>query len=533
MLDVLIRNGWIADGTGNPRFPADVAIAGDRIVDVARLSEATAHRVIDATGKIVCPGFVDPNGHSDWTVLTNPTGDSFIYQGVTSEIVGNCGNSFAPVSELSRAFITARLRAHAYEGPVEWSSFAEYLDVTAKSGSSTNLAWIVGHNAMRYAAGVSGHECTEDQARTMECYVREAMEAGALGMSSGLEFEPGRSATTEELIRLAKVAGEYDGYYTSHTRNRDVRLQESTEEFLTIVRESGTHGEYLHLNVRYNTGASDGAWQQAVDTLERERQSGLDVLTDTTPFTFGTGMMAGILPPRIFEGGVESALEYLRDPIARLQLRQECDRYWRFISRGDWERVRIEGSRTHPEIDGKNFREIAELWGKDEWDCYFDILVAAGRGMESIQIVGILFTEEHLAEMIRHPLFSLSADTWSSRIDGPLSEVTRLPLPYCGHVHYLTHHVREKGTLRLEECIRKLTSMPATHFGLKGRGLLRPGYFADVAVFDYEALDDVSTLEKPVAYARGFEYVLVNGVFTLDAGRHTGALAGRILRRGA
>jgi N-acyl-D-amino-acid deacylase len=532
VLDVLIRNGWIADGTGNPRYPADVAIEGERIVEVARLPEAPARRVIDATGKTVCPGFVDPNGHSDWTVLTNPTGDSFIHQGVTSEVVGNCGNSFAPVSELSRAFITARLRAHAYEGPVEWSSFAQYLDVAVESGSSTNMAWIVGHNAMRYAAGVAGPECSEDQARTMEGHVREAMEAGALGMSSGLEFEPGRSATTEELIRLAKVAGKYDGYYTSHTRNRDARLQESTEEFLRIVRESGTHGEYLHLNVRYNTGAPEGGWQRAVDMLARERESGLDVLTDTTPFTFGTGMMAGILPPRIFERGVESALAYLQDPAARRQLRHECDRYWRFISRGDWERVRIEGSRTHPEIDGKNFREIAELWGRDEWDCYFDILVEAGREMESIQVVGMLFTEEHLAEMIRHPLFSLSADTWSSRTDGPLSEVTRFPLPYCGHVHYLTHHVREMGTLRLEECIRKMTSMPATHFGLRGRGLIRPGYFADVVVFDYDALDNGSTVENPVAYARGVEHVLVNGVFTLDSGRHTGARAGRILRRG-
>jgi N-acyl-D-amino-acid deacylase len=530
MLDVLIHGGWVADGTGNPAYPVDVAVEGERIADIGRFPHAVARRTIDATGKIVCPGFVDPNGHSDWTILTNPTGDSFIHQGITSEIVGNCGNSFAPVSDLSRDFIGARLRQHAYAGSVSWSYFADYLHTISAMGTSTNMAWIVGHNAMRYAAGVSGPACTEEQARTMEGYVREAMEAGAIGMSSGLEFEPGRSATTAELIRCAKVAGEYDGYYTSHIRNRDEFLQQAVDEFLTIVRESGTHGELLHLNVRYDTGAAEGAWQRAVDTLEAERRSGLDVLTDTTPFTFGTGMMAGILPPRIFADGAEQAVEYLRDPTARRQLRGECDRYWRFISRGAWERLRMEGSREYPELNGKNFREIADLRGKDEWDCYFDILAAAGRGMESIQIVGILFTEEHLAEMIRHPLFSLSADTWSSRVDGPLSEVTRFPLPYCGHVHYLTHHVREKGTLRLEECIRKLTSMPATHFGLRGRGLLQPGYFADIVVFDYEALDDVSTLENPVAYARGVEYVLVNGVFTLDGGRHTGARAGQMLR---
>jgi N-acyl-D-amino-acid deacylase len=533
MLDVLIRNGRLADGTGNPLYPADVAIQGDRIVDVARLPGATARRVIDATGKIVCPGFVDPNGHSDWTILANPTGDSFIHQGVTTEIVGNCGNSFAPVSDRSRAFITARLREHAYTGPVEWSSFGEYLDLIEDTKTSTNIAWIVGHNAIRYATGVASEKCSADQTETMRAYVQEAMEAGAIGLSSGLEFEPGRSATTEELIDLARVAGEYDGYYTSHTRNRDQFLQESVDEFVTIVRESGTHGEHLHLNVRHNTGAAPGAWQRAVDTLERARERGLDVQTDTTPFLFGTGMMAGILPPRLYKEGIDKAVEYLRDPVTRRQLRTECDRYWRFISRGEWERVRMEGCHQHPEINGKNFREIAELWRMDEWDCYFTILADAGHGMESIQIVGTLFTEEHMAEMIGHPLFSLSADTWSSRVDGPLSEVTRFPLPYCGHVHYLTHHVREKGTLRLEECIRKMTSMPATHFNLRGRGLLRPGYFADVAVFDFEQLDDVSTIENPVAYARGVEHVLVNGVFTLDGSRHTGVRAGTMLRRAA
>jgi N-acyl-D-amino-acid deacylase len=531
MLDVLIKGGWIADGTGNPAYPADVAIEGDRIVEVGRLPRANAHRIVDAASKMVCPGFVDPNGHSDWTILANPTGDSFIHQGITSEIVGNCGNSFAPVSDLSRSFIGGRLRQHAWSEPVEWSTFGEYLETIAAMRTSTNMAWLAGHNAIRYAAGVTTPQCSEEQVRTMEAYVREAMEAGALGMSSGLEFEPGRSATTEELIRLAKVAGSYDGYYTSHIRNRDEFLQDAVEEFLTIVRESATHGELLHLNVRYNTGAREGAWQKAVDTLEAERRHGMDVLTDTTPFTFGTGMMAGILPPRLFACGVEAATASLRDPSARRQLRSECDRYWRFISAGEWERVRMEGSEEYPELAGKNFTEISEMWGKDEWDCYFDILANAGAGMESIQVVGILFTEEHLAEMIGHPLFSLSADTWSSRIDGPLSKVTRFPLPYCGHIHYLTHHVREKGTLRLEECIRKLTSMPATHFGLRGRGLVQSGYFADVVVFDYEALDDVSTLEHPVAYATGVEHVLVNGVFTLDGGKHTGARAGKMLRR--
>ncbi len=531
MLDVLIRNGWLADGTGNPTYPADLGIHGDRIAAIGRLSDAQAQRVIDATDRIVCPGFVDADGHTDYTMFANPTLESTVRQGVTTEVVGGCGNSFAPVSTVSHQFIAGRLRELAYEGPVEWSSFADYLDAIAAMGTSGNFAFLVGHNALRYAAGVFEPKARSDQLRAMENYVREAMEAGALGLSSGLEFEPGRSAPTEELVELARVAAEYGGCYVSHIRNRDTHFQEAVDEFVEIVRRSTQRGQLQHLNVRYNTGADEGAWQRAVDTMGRARRDGLAILSDAFPFPFALGLMAGILPPWLFDEGVGRAAERLRDRGIRERLRVDCDRYWRFIHRGEWDRVRLQGSPQHPELNGKTFREIAALWGKDEWDCYFDVLAAAGVRLESVLMVGTLFTEEHLAEMIRHPLFCLSPDNWSSRIDGPLSEVTRHPLPYCGHVHFLTHHVRERGTLRLEEAIRKMTSMPASHFGLHDRGLLRPGCAADVVVFDFEALDDVSTWERPLAYARGVEHVLVNGVMVVDGGEHTGARPGRVLRR--
>ncbi len=523
MLDLVIRGGWVADGTGNPRFPAEVAIEGGRIVAVERLPGAAARRVIDAHGLVVSPGFVDVNSHSDWSVHCNPELQSTVRQGVTTEIVANCGNGFAPVTEGSREFVTARLREFGYEGPIDWTSFASYLETIERLKTSANLGFMLGHNTLRFACG--------GDLQRMEAEVEAAMEAGAYGLSTGLEFEPGRRAETEELIRLAKVAGRHGGWHSSHIRNRDEHLQDAVEEFLTVVRESGCRGELLHLNVRHNSGADQGAWERAVRTLERERSAGLDVLTDTTPYPYGTGMMAAILPDWLFEGGLDGALRGLADPEVRRRLRGDCDRYWRFIDRGEWDRVRLQGSPQFPELEGKSFAEISELWGKDPWDCYFDVMLAAGPGFESIQLIGMLFTEEHLAEMICHPLFMLSADTFSSRTDGPLAKVLRHPLPYAGHVHFLTHHVREKGTLTLEDALRKLTSMPATQYGLKDRGLVRPGYRADLAVFDYERLEDVSTLENPVAYARGVEYVLVNGTLVVDQGEHTGARPGEILRR--
>lgn len=531
MLDVLIRGGWIADGTGNPVYPADLAIEDDSIVDIGRLDQAKAKTTIDAAGKIVAPGFVDINSHTDWSIFSNPNVESTVRQGVTTELVGNCGNGFAPVTAHSREFVTARLREFAYGGPVDWSDYAEYLEAISTLRTSNNLAFMVGHNTLRYAVGLFQEIPTREQMQAMEAFLREAMECGAMGLSSGLEFQPGRLAQIDELIRLNRIVGEYDGWYASHIRNRDAFLQEAVDEFIQIVRDGGTRGELLHLNVRYNTGAAPGAWERAVGSLEGARRLGLEVLTDTTPYPYGTGMMAGILPPWLFERGVQGALEGLREESVREQLRGQCDRYWRFIHRGDWDRIWLQGSAQFPELSGRTFAEISEIMRKDPWECYFDILAAAGTKLESLQLIGTLFTEGHLAEMIRHPLFSLSADTFSSRIDGPLADVIQHPLPFAGHVHFLTHHARSKHTLTMEDAIRKLSSMPATQYRLRRRGMLRPGNFADVVVFDYEALDDVSTLQSPLHYVRGVEHVFVNGIQVVKSEQHTGAQPGRILRR--
>ena len=512
-LDVLIRNGWIADGTGNPIYPADVAISGDRIVEVGRIpEEATAVRVIDATGKIACPGFVDAHSHSDRSIHANPEAQSTIRQGITTEIVGNCGSSHAPVADPALGF-------------------GQYLDGLETMGISPNLASYVGHNTLRRAASVLSAEVTRDEVRAMQDMVREAMEAGALGLSTGLEFDPGRLASFDEIVEVAKVAGEYGGYYTSHIRNRDAGLQAAVDECIEVGRRAGSPVQVSHLNVRHNTGAAEGAWQRAADTVENTRKEGFDVQADMTPFREGMGSLTAILPQWFVAEGQTRGAELLGDKTIRARLRNECDRYWRFIHRGEWERVRVMNSTAFPEINGKPMDEISRLWEQDPWDCYFDLLAAAWSGGGQLGGMAVLFTDEHLKETISHPLFSLAVDGWTSRVDGPLSERSRHPLYFAGMVHYLTHHVREKHTLRLEEAIRKMTSMPASRFQLEGRGLLREGAFADVVVFDYDALDDGSTIGEPLAYCRGVEHVFVNGTAVVSDGEHTGARPGRALRR--
>lgn len=529
LFDTLIHGGWVIDGTGNPRRPADIAILGDRIAALGCLKGAVAATTIDARGKVVCPGFVDCHSHSDSTILQNPTAQSTIRQGITTEIVGNCGNSPAPLAtdpSLRRGDDPLGVSDGA---PSTWSSFAEYLEVVRATRISPNMAWFVGHNTLRRAAGVTGSQLSRAELSAMQAMLREGLDAGALGLSTGLEFDPGRRATTEEISALAKVAGERDAYYASHIRNRAKALQPAIEEFITIVRESATHGQVSHLNVRANTGAAEDAWERAVEAVEAARAQGMDIQCDCTPYVDGGGSPVAILPMWVTEEGPVRAARILQDPEARETIKRDCDRYWAFIQRGDWHRVRITSSNNHPEIVGLNFCEIAESWQKDPWDCLFDLFVESFTGQGRTGYIGKLFTEEHVAKTIQHPLFSLSVDAATVATEGPLKNRYVHPLPFAGMVHYLTYWVREKQVLRLEEAIRKMTSMPATRFRLADRGLIHAGAYADIVVFDYDALADVATLDDPVAYCRGIEHVLVNGTAVVARGTHTGACPGRIL----
>ncbi len=531
MLDIVLEGGWVVDGAGNPPSRQDVAVMGDRIAAVGDLTEAQAADRIDASGMVVCPGFIDAHSHSDWTVLGNPTAESAIRQGVTSEVVGNCGTGLAPVSDLSRHRVRAMLEGYAYHDDVAWDSHGDLLRTVSDQGTSINYAWLVGLNALRSATGVDGPAPTTTQSKTMASLLEASLEAGAIGLSTGLEFEPGRQALEPEIEQLARVVRRYRGMYVSHIRNRDSLLAPAVDECLRLIDAAGGRGQVSHLNVRENTGAAAGAWDAAVASIERARRNGLDVLTDTISMRTGIGFMAAILPPWVSADGTAEAVRRLGDPAVRNRLRSDCDRYWRFIHRGEWSRVRLLASPQFPEYNGWTFPEIAAHRGTDEWDAYFDLLVAAGSAYDQLIMFGTLYSEEHLRAMVANPLFMLASDAMNSTIDGPLAERTRQPLVYNGQTYYLTHHVREVGTLRLEEAVRKMTSMPARHFGLTGRGLVAPDHFADLCAFRPEDLRSPSTIAAPHAYAEGMRYVIVNGVVTLDDGRHTGARSGRQLLR--
>lgn len=531
-LDVALVGSTVVDGTGRPGVRADVGVRGDRI-EVVGSGPWSATQTIDVTGLTVTPGFVDPHSHSDWSVLGNRDARSTIHQGVTTEIVGNCGITYAPLTDATAPQARRALRGYGYDGDVGWRSFPDLIATVHDQGGGTaqNLAWLVGHTALREAAGVHGADATPAAVHRMTALLTEALEAGALGLSTGLEYGAGREARTAELIEVAGALRRHDGIHASHIRNRDARLLESVEEFLAIAGAHDLRAQISHLNVRDDTGAPEGAWRDAVDRLHRARDGGLDVVADITPLCDGIGLATGLLPAWVLEGGYGAAARRLTSPYVRDRVRRDCDRYWRFVHRGRWDRVGLLRSPGLPELEGLGLPEIAERRGQDCWEALFDVLVAAGPDMADVQLLGRLFTPEHVAEAVAHPLFCLGVDGFTSRLDGPLGARTRHPLFRTGHTHYIAHHVLRRGTLTLEEAVRKMTSMVADRFGLAGRGRVVPGAQADLAVLDLGVLATQDTATYRDAYAEGVPHVLVNGAPVLRDGVHLGTRAGRFLPR--
>jgi N-acyl-D-amino-acid deacylase len=529
MLDIAIRGAEIIDGTGSNRFRADLGISGDLIVEIGEVS--LARQEISGVDQILSPGFIDPHSHSDWTLHTNPFTQSSVRQGVTTEIVGNCGFSNAPLTELSWKLTEKKLRNYAFEGEINWRTFGEYLSVVEEMGVSTNFVFFLGHNNLRAAVGLfDDEEVTSDHLSAMSNFVAEAMEAGALGLSSGLEFTPGLYAKTQELEHLVKTVGRYGGIYASHVRNRDSEIFASIAEFIKIIRAGGAKGQISHFNVRHDSNAPEKAWEKSVGMMLEARTQGDDIEADTTPFKFGIGEMTAILPRELIKMGSTYIAENLQSASFRKKLRGDCDRYWRFIHKGQWHRVRLENSPNFPEFSGLPMTEISLQMKKDEWECYFDILMAAGEKMDQLIMVGELFTDEHLAEMISHPDFSLGVDGYTSVAEGRLSEITVSEHPYCGHIEYLAHHVRTMKTLSLETAIHKMAGKPAKRFNIKRRGEIKVGNFADLVLFDPLLVRSASTIIKPQVYPEGISLVIVNGEVVVKNGEHLLNKPGRILR---
>src|SRR5687767_1403744 len=528
VLDTVILNARVIDGSGAPWTRADVAIQDGRIAAVGGLQDAQARTTIDAAGKYVSPGFIDCHSHSDWSLLANRDCDSTLMQGVTTEVVGNCGMSYAPVTSLNEDRLATDVSRTSLGATIQWRSFAEYLDHVRGGGIGANYAFLVGHAAIRSSVmGSDERPATPDEIGGMERALAQALEEGAIGFSTGLEFVPGRAATRDELVALSKVVARYHRLHTSHQRTRNERFVESVEEILGVCREAGARLQISHNNKRL--GAPEGAWERTMDLQDEARRGGLDVSCDTTSYIAGLGLMAAVLPPWLFDEGPAMAAERLADPTIREKVKNDLHRYWLMIAERQFDIVWLGRTSNSPEFFGKSFEEIGQLSRKDPLDAYLDILMKEGAGIADAGMFGQVKSPEHLRELMQHPLVALEADAWTASAEGPLAALVNHPASFGWTARILGDYVRDRRWLRLEEAVHKITAMPAAKFGLRDRGLIRPGLAADVVVFDADTIRDNASFDKPAVYPSGIEHVFVNGRAAVAGGTLTKLRAGEVL----
>jgi N-acyl-D-amino-acid deacylase len=498
---LLIINGRVLDGTGNPWMTADVAIKDGHIASLGKFDAARAARTLDAQGKIVAPGFIDVHTHIEGSIRRLPLAENFLRMGVTSVVTGNCGGSELPLGG--------------------WFAQLE------QQGVSFNVASLVGHNTVR-RAGMNGdfnRPPTEEELNRMRALVEQAMRDGAVGLSTGLEYLPGTYAKTDEIVELAKVAARYDGAYASHMRDEGLNAEQAINETLEVGRLSGCPVQISHFKIdsKKRWGASALTTKLVADARARGQQ----VTIDQYMYPASSTGLSIIFPSWVFEGGREESLKRLQDRATRLRIRQEVIEKAFKIGFTDLSFVFIANHQANQSFNGKNLAELARLVRKQS-----DIVAQAEQAIDmqiagGAQVVLRKMSEADVERIFKQPFTMIASDAGVLEIN---SNSVPHPRGFGNNARALAVYTREKKLISLEETIRKMTSLPAQTFKLWDRGLLRPGMAADVVIFDEQAVRDHATFEQPKQYASGFEYVIVNGQVVLEKAQHTGAKAGKILR---
>ncbi len=528
--DIIIRNGRVIDGAGRPGFRADVAIKGDRIARIGNLTGVNATREIDARGQVVAPGFIDMLGQSEGFLLIDPRAMSKVMMGVTTEITGE-GESIAPVND--RIIAESADFNRRYHLTVDWRTLGEYFQRLERQGAGLNLGTFVGATQVReYVIGFDNRPPTPAELEQMKKLVADAMKDGALGVSTSLQYVPARFAKTDEIVELAKVAHQYGGIYMTHQRSEANAIDESLKEVFEIARRASIPVEIWHLKTAYKKNW--GRMPEILRRIEAARRSGLKITADVYPYIAGSTSLSACLPPWALEGGTDRMLSRLSDAQTRERLKREImtdSNEWEniYLGSGGPGGILISAVVNHDleKFQGKRVSEIAAAQGKDPLDALFDFVIA-DRGQTSA--IYFMMSEDDVRAALRSPFVSTCTDSGARATDGPLAGSKSHPRGWGTYPRILGHYVRDERLMPLEFAIHKMTGLPASNVGLKNRGLLRPGYFADITVFDPRTVIDRATFDNPNRYPVGINYVIINGQIEVDNSERTPALAGRVLR---
>jgi N-acyl-D-amino-acid deacylase len=528
MDDLLIRGGRLIDGTGAPAREADVSVDSGRIVAIEPRSARAARRVIDARGHVVAPGFIDIHTHSDFTLPLNPRAESKIRQGVTLEVVGNCGFSVAPVLPGRASMLREYLASSAPWLPFRETNFADY--VAAFPPTALNVILQVGHNTLRLmTAGMDNRALTTAELATMERLLEEALATGAWGLSSGLFTAPGAYADAAEIHTLARVLRRHGAAYSSHIRDEANRVVEAVREAIAVAETTGVHVQIAHLKL---SGLDNwGGASKLLDEIAAARRRGLPVDCDAYPYDTASNPLRNLLPRWVMDGGIPAMLERLGRADVRARLRADIarDGLTNFGRIPSWDAVRVAVAPNLPDEAGRTFGELARGRGVDAFDAVCDLIVA-DRGETRILVTSMSDADVHTISAA--PWVTVGSDANALATSGVTSQGKPHPRSYGAHARLLGAFVRDLGLLSLPAAIHKTTGAAAAALGLTDRGAVREGCWADLAVFDPDRIADRATYDDPHRYAVGVSTVVVNGEVVVEGGDHTGALPGRLLRRG-
>ncbi len=528
--DLLIRGGRVVDGSGAPWFRADVGVKDGRIAAIGVLRGRQAGRVIDAKGLVVAPGFIDLLGQSEYNVLVDPRAASKVTQGITTEVTGE-GDSIAPLDD--QALAEGAETYARYGVAPDWRSLDGYFRTLERRGTAINLGTFVGAATVRRRVlGETHRAAGPEELRRMQALVAQAMDEGALGLSTALQYVPGMFASTEEIVALAKVAARSGGAYFTHLRSESARIDESLEETFRVAREAGIRTQIWHLKTAYRP--QFGRMGEVLRKIEAARERGIDVSANQYPWSRASNGLSSCFPPWVREGGRDAMLQRLADPGTRARVKEEmgrADGAWenQWLGSGGGEGVLVAGvlDPALKRYQGRTLAEIAAEDRKDPRDAAIDLVIAA---RSNVGCITSIMDERDVQAALVHPLVAFCTDSPARATDGPFAGESSHPRAWGSATRILGHYVRELKLLRLEEAVRKMTSFPAAAAGLKERGLLKEGFWADLVLFDPATVGSRATYAEPGRYSAGVPYVAVNGVLVVDQGRPTGASPGKALR---
>ena len=528
--DVIIRNGRIIDGTGSPWYAADLGIRDGRIAAIGNLSAPSTRRTIDAHGMVVAPGFIDMLGQSELTILVDPHLPSKIYQGVTTEITGE-GDSVAP--QTNATIQADHVSYEHYHITPDWRTLDQYFQRLQKQGMGINLATYVGATQVRRVVlGDADVQPTPAQLDQMKSLVDQAMQQGAMGVSTSLEYAPAPYATTSELIALAKEAAKYGGIYATHMRSEGDGETASLDETIRIGREARIPVEIWHLKTAGK--ANWGKMPQVAAKIDAARAAGVDINADTYAYTAWFNSLSAFIPPWAHDGGDAKLIERLKDPATRARIRKDMlapssnwDNEWDEIPGPQAVLIGVVQNPQLLPLQGKTLADVAKLWNEDPINALCDLLVK-DNAFTGVAVFGM--SEPDVVLALQQPWVSVDNDSSGAAPTGLLGQEHPHPRAYATFPRILRKYVREQHKLTLPDAIRKFSALPAQRMHLTDRGVLKQGMWADVVVFDPATVRDVATFENPNQLSQGMEYVLVNGVPVIDGGKMTNALPGKVLR---